>query len=135
MGLKNTTVRQLTDEDMLEISEWFANRRWSQPPRRHMLPETGYVAEREGKLLSVAWLYITNSSIGIVDWVATSPDAGYRGLASLVNLMDHIELVSKDDTQAWLHFTGNRKLAEYLKKKCRFKIGERDINLGVRSAR
>lgn len=135
MALKDIKVRLLRDEDMLEISEWFAARKWPTPPQGAMLPETGYVAELGDRKLSVAWLYITNSSVGIVDWIATNPDAGVRGLISIKKLIDHIEDVSRENVGAYLHFTPNDKLAKYLKRNCRFKISERGINLCVRAVR
>lgn len=135
MALKGITVRQLQDEDMVEVSEWFAKRNWNSPPQGQMLPSTGYVAVKEGKLLSVAWLYITNSAMGIVDWIATSPDAGFRGIASLENLINYIEDISKETTTSYFHFTPNDKLAKYLKRKCRFKIAETGVNLCIRNAR
>lgn len=135
MALKDITVRQLTDEDLVEVSEWFASRKWTHPPVGATLPETGYVAEIGDKKLSVAWLYITNSAVGIIDWIATNPEAGYKGMASVRALIDHIEEVSRRDTKSYLHFTGNDKLTRYLKKKCRFKVAESGISMCVRAAR
>ena len=120
---------------MLEVSEWFASRKWPRPPQGAMLPETGSIAELGGRKLSLAWLSITNSSVGIVDWIATNPDAGVKGLISIKALIDHIEGISREGVSSFLHFTPNDKLALYLKKKCGFKIAEKGINLCIRNTR
>lgn len=125
MALKDITVRLLTEEDMAEVSEWFAARKWPVPPGGKMLPETGYVAELDGRMISVAWLYITNSEVGIIDWIATNPEAGARGIISVKKLIEHIEGVSLGSLNTFMHFTPNDRLAQYLKKKCGFKVTEK----------
>lgn len=129
--MKNVTIRLIQDEDLVEISEWFAARKWPVPPSGKMLPESGYVAEKDGKLLSVAWFYLTNSQVGIVDWIATSPTAGATGIISLIKLLEHIEEISNGTTNVFMHFTPNDKLARFLKKKCGFKVTEK-ANVCVR---
>jgi hypothetical protein len=133
--VKNLTIRKIDDDDMLEISEWFSSRKWPVPPSGKMLPESGYVAVRDGKLLSVAWLYITNSQVGIVDWIATNPSAGPHGLISVTRLIDYIEDLSKGYINVFMHFTPNHKLAKFLKRKCGFKIAETDVNICIRRRR
>lgn len=122
--MKNLTIRLIQDEDLLEISEWFAARKWPIPPHGKMLPDTGYVAERDGKLLSVAWFYMTNSQVGIIDWIATNPDSGTQGLISIIQLLKYIEEISRGETNVFMNFTSNEKLAKFLKRKCGFKITE-----------
>lgn len=129
--LKDIRVRPITDDDFPEISEWFVKRRWSVPPVGKMLPETGYVAVSGEKLLAVAWLYITNSQVGIIDWIATNPEAGIAGLVSVKKLVEYMEAVSAGSANVFMHFTPNDKFARYLKGKCRFKITEK-ANVCVR---
>lgn len=132
--MKNVTIRQLHDEDLIEVSEWFAKRKWSRPPSGKGLPDTGYVAVAEsGQLLSVAWLYITNSDVGIIDWMCTNPDAGQtEGLRSIAKLIDFIEAVSAERCNLFMHYTPNAKFARFLGKKCRFKTTETGVNLCFR---
>lgn len=129
--MKGVTIRLIEDDDLLEVSEWFAARKWPVPPSGKMLPESGYVAEKDGKLLSVAWFYLTNSQVGIVDWIATNPDAGATGLISIISLLRYIEDISEGRTNVFMHFTPNDKLARFLKKKCGFKIADKS-NVCVR---
>jgi hypothetical protein len=129
MNLKDIQIRPIEDDDMVEVSEWFARRKWLTPPARGMLPKTGYVAHRGGKLLSVVWLYITNSQVAIVDWIATNPEAGYSSLVSVKVLLEHVERLS--DATVFMHFTPNDKFAKFLGKKCGFKTTEK-ANICVR---
>ena len=122
-SLKNIVVRLIQDEDFVEVSEWFVKRKWPVPPAGKMLPESGFVAEQDGKLLSVAWLYVTNSQVGIIDWIATNPEAGASGIISVKKLLDHIETISSE-TNVFMTFVPSDKFAKYLKNKCRFKITE-----------
>ena len=130
--MKNVLIRLIEDEDLLEVSEWFSARKWPVPPSGKMLPETGYVAVTgDGTLLSVAWFYLTNSQVGIVDWIATNPTAGAQGLISVIKLIAHIEDISSGTTNVFMHFTPNDKLARFLKRKCGFKVTEK-ANICVR---
>ncbi len=132
--MKNVTIRLITDDDFPEISEWFSARKWPVPPSGKTLPETGYVAldTASNRLLSVAWLYITNSDVGIVDWIATAPEAGAKGLISVIDLLGYIEGISAGRCNVFMHFTPNDKLAKFLKRKCGFKIAETGVNICTR---
>lgn len=129
--MKDVIVRLIQDEDLPEISEWFVARKWPVPPAGKMLPESGYVAEKDGKLLAVAWFYLTNSQVGIVDWIATNPTTMTLGLRSLIKILEHIEKISAGRTNVFMHFTPNEKLATFLKRKCGFKVTEK-ANVCVR---
>lgn len=132
MSLNDVTVRHLEDDDMVEVSGWFSERKWRVPPQKEMLPETAYVAEWDGKLLSVIWLYVTNSGICILDWVATNPKYPIRGIRSLKKVTEFAEEVAmKVDKRAFIHFTHNDKLAKHLNKKCGFK-NDGKVNISIK---
>jgi len=134
MKMKDITVRGLVEEDLVEVSQWFINRKWFAPPNGKILPEdTGYVAEIDGRLLSVAWLYITNSHIGIIDWIATNPESGTMGLKSIKKLLDYIEEVSRENITTYMHFTSNERFAKYIGKNCRFKPREKGVSICMRT--
>jgi len=124
--LKDLKVRPIEDGDFVSVSEWFVKRSWPVPPAGQMLPESGFVAfTPDGKLHAVAWLYVTNSQLGIIDWIATNPDSdGMLGLVGVKKIIDWIERVA-DGINVFLHFTPNDRLAKFLKGKCRFKISEK----------
>jgi hypothetical protein len=135
MRIKDIKVRDLTDDDMLEVTSWYVDRRWAYPPNPDILPQTAYVAELDGKLLAVIWLYVTNSRLGILDWVATSPKSGHRGIVAVKKIVDYIEELATVDGQGTLntliHFTHNDKLASYFNKKCGFKDNDK-VNTNVK---
>lgn len=130
--MKDLTIRLITDDDMPIVAGWFTARKWTIPPNGKNLPESGYVAEKNGKLLAVAWLYITNSEVGIIDWIATNPDSMVEGLISVTKLISYIEELSAGRISVFMHFTPNEKFSAFLKKKCGFKIAEKDVNICVR---
>lgn len=131
MGLKDITVRDLADEDMVEIVEWFKHRKWRVPPASHALPGTAYVAEQHGKLLSVVWLYLTNSGVGILDWVATNPESGPNGIISIKKVLKHIEGLVEDNLTTFIHFTHNDRLATFFNKKCGYK-NDGKVNISIK---
>lgn len=115
-------VRPLEDDDMVEVVGWFQDKNWKIPPTDRVLPELGYVAEEKKKPLAVAWLYVTNSGVAIVDWLATHPRAGSRGIFAVKKLIEHIEESSQGKVTALVHYTSNDKLAGFLKGRCGFEI-------------
>ena len=141
MGIaKEIVVRRLTDDDMVEVSEWYVKRKWPVAPGGGMLPESGYIAELNGEKLAAGWLYVTNSTIGIIDWLATSPSAGVRGLIGIRRILRHIEDVTQGSEGVPGHhtlmtFTPNVKFAKFLKEKCGYKTAERGLHLCVRNRR
>lgn len=132
--MKDIICRPVTDEDLVELSEWYTHRKWRIPPNPNVLPESGYVAELDGKLLSVIWLYITNSGVGIVDWVATNPNSGTIGIRSLQKVLKYTENLANTKLNTFIHFTHNDKLSKFFNKKCGFKAdGKVNINYKVLS--
>lgn len=125
MAIKDIIVRPVVDEDYIEISEWLKDRKWPMPPARGSLPATGYIAEENGKPLAAGFLYLTNSSIGIFDWLSTNPESGYRGLVGLKKISEYIKRVSDPEVSVILSFQGNGKLANYMSKKLGYKKVEK----------
>lgn len=117
-------VRDINDDDLVTVSEWFARRKWPVPPSPAILPKTGYVAERNGEPVAVAWLYITNSSLGLVEWSATDPESGIVGLRGLKKVMDHIKKISEPRVKVLFQFVPNKKLAKYMEKRFGFRKSE-----------
>lgn len=130
-SLKDIKVRLLTDDDMVEISEWFKARKWSYGPAPKILPESAYVAELNGQLLSVVWVYVTNSGLALMDWIATNPNSGVRGLISVQKLFRYVENIFKesDGVSACISYAHSDKLAKYLAKKCGYKVDSKKVNM------
>ena len=131
MALKDIIVRELTDEDMVEVSEWFVARKWPVVPSPHILPKSAYVAELEGKLLSVAWVYCTNSGLALIDWVATNPKSGTKGIISVQKVFKHVDeiLAATGSITACISYTHNDKLAKYMDKKCGYRRDRLKVNM------
>lgn len=66
--------RIILEQDYPLLATWWT-RRHGEPPPLNMLPATGVFAEENGIPVACAFLYeISNASINIVEWEATSPD-------------------------------------------------------------
>lgn len=137
MGLKDIKIRQLTDEDMVEVSSWFSDRKWKHGPAPKSLPPTAYVAEVGGKLLSVVWVYVTNSGLALADWIATNPRAGTKGIISVKHLFSRLDqiLLASGNVSICISFTHNDKLAKYLEKRCGYKRDKTKVNMSYRYIR
>lgn len=125
------SVRLIEEEDFVEVSAWFADSHWKTPPMGNNLPESGYIAEEGGRKLAVAWLYVTNSGVALVDWVKTNPEVGGRGVFAVKKLMGHIEAIAENQINSIIYVTPNDRLAGFLKSRCGFKT--RKENVCVRS--
>lgn len=121
MAVKDIIVRPIEDDDYLEIGEWMKARKWPMPPSKGALPPTGYIAEENGEKLATAFLYVTNSSVAILDWITTNPKSGFRGIVGVKKINDHVKKITEPRVQAILHFCGNDKLATYMVKKLGYK--------------
>jgi len=115
-------VRDIQDDDMPEVSSWFATRKWPKI-KQASLPPTGYVAFDGGnnKLLAVTWLYITNSSLALLEWHATAPDAGVKGLRGIQKIIQHVKDVSDGKTTTIIDICSNDKLSAMITNKCGFR--------------
>ncbi len=131
MALKDIKVREITDDDFLVVSEWFSARNWRMPPARDILPPLAYVAELDGRLLSVVWVYVTNCGLALLDWYATNPESGNTGIISVKYLTKYVIAVMEESetTTACISYTHNDKLADYLDKKCGFKKDKTKVNM------
>lgn len=135
MALKDIIVRDLTEEDMVEVSSWFTDRKWSMAPAPGILPASAYVAELDGELLSVAWMYITNSGLAFVDWIATNPKSGVRGIISVQKVFKYIDklIARTGNIRACVSYTHNDKLAKYMSKKCGYNLDNTKVNILTRT--
>ena len=76
----NYNVRLVTVEDYPTLIEWWKSYDHVEVPESHMLPNGGlggFVVEKSGRLMAAGFLYLTNSSIGYVDYLISDPD--YKG--------------------------------------------------------
>lgn len=111
MKSKDIKIRELVDDDIAEVSEWFVRHKWPIAPSKSLLPDLAYIAEIDDTPLAVIWVYLTNSSIFWFEWVATNPDFQVKGLISLKKLSSALlKIVPQTQRIEW---HGVRGLVEY----------------------
>ena len=75
--MENTcNVRQVTIEDYIVINDWYKKRK-EQQPKSSILPNNGlngFVVEKNGNIVAVIYLYLTNSKMGYFDFLMSDPD-------------------------------------------------------------
>ena len=73
---KRIKVRQVAMEDYKYIDSWY-EKRGHLKPKMIILPNDGmggFVVEKEGRLIAVIYLYLTNSKMGYFDFLMSDPD-------------------------------------------------------------
>lgn len=84
-------ARKFTGEDYPIVSEWYVAHGWPSAPHVGMLSSTGLIVEDETGPLAVGFIYLTNSAIGFLEWIATRPKMGAKALKALKFLFDEIK--------------------------------------------
>ena len=73
---KDYNIRMIKVEDFPTLTKWWEHYEGVEVPDSGLLPNGGLgglVAEREGKLILAAFIYMTNSDIGYVDYMVSYP--------------------------------------------------------------
>jgi hypothetical protein len=73
-------IRPVRVEDFNTLKEWWESYDHMVVPSVDLLPEEGklgLVVEKEGRMMAAAWVYLTNSDIGYVDFLVSDPN--YKG--------------------------------------------------------
>jgi len=73
---KDLLVRNLKKDDYDFIAKWWKWWRWKVIPRE-MLPEnglSGLIVEKNGVRIVSGFIYMTNSTTAILDWIVSNPD-------------------------------------------------------------
>ena len=77
---KDYSVRPIRVEDYPTLVKWWESYDGVEVPDSGLLPDGGlggFVVVKEGKLIAAAFLYLTNSDIGYVDFLISDPN--YKG--------------------------------------------------------
>ena len=130
MTSKNPMLaRKIEESDMAEVTSWFTDRKWAFAPTGGTLPEdTGFVTFNNHELIACCWLYLTNSNIVLMEWIATNPKVKNIGtrLKGIKVLVDHVKNVMvKQNKTTLISFTSNERLAKYFKKRLGFDISRK----------
>ena len=74
---KNYIIRPVRVEDYPTLIKWWEHYKDIEVPDSGLLPNKGlggFVVEKEGKIIAAAYVYLTNSDIGYVDYLISDPD-------------------------------------------------------------
>tara|TARA_R110002074_G_scaffold194553_4_gene360615 strand:+ start:356 stop:808 length:453 start_codon:yes stop_codon:yes gene_type:complete len=77
---KKINIRPIRVEDYLKLIKWWEYYDHVQVPSSDLLPDGGlggFAVEKEGRMIAAAYIYLTNSSMGYVDFLVSDPD--YKG--------------------------------------------------------
>jgi hypothetical protein len=71
------------------VAPWFVAHGWPVAPALEVLPTMGVlIFSDEDEPLAVGFLYISNSILGFIDWLATNPKLGVSGFKALQFLVE-----------------------------------------------
>lgn len=65
--------RKYDPADYETIAPWYKAHGWSEPPEPAIFPTTGIIVEDGLGPVAVAFLYLSNSPLGFIEWTATRP--------------------------------------------------------------
>lgn len=87
-------IRPFEPSDYGDYATWFTGHGWGQAPSLDLLSNTGFlVYDKEGPLCA-GFVYYTNSSITLLEWMATNPQRhGIRTVKAIKVLIDHVKLM------------------------------------------
>lgn len=96
---KNYTIRNVTVEDYTTLIKWWESYEDVEVPDSGLLPNNGlggFVVEKEGKIRAAAYLYLTNSDIGYVDFLISDPNYKnrdrYEMIIDLINVCSEVAI-------------------------------------------
>ena len=73
-------ARPIKVEDYTILMEWWNSYDGIEIPDSSILPDNGlggFVMEKEGKMVAAAYVYLTNSAVGYIDFLISNPN--YKG--------------------------------------------------------
>ena len=89
-------IRYLKEDDYPTIAKWWEAWNWPVLPRE-MLPdngESGYIVEKNGIPIVSGFLYLTNSTGALLEWIVSNPDYREKDRKEAIEML--INGVEKD---------------------------------------
>lgn len=75
------------DKDYWEVCEWWRQHEWPFIPP-HALPDNGVmIVDENGVKYAAGWLYVTDSSMGMFEWLVTNPKSPIMYRKAALELM------------------------------------------------
>ena len=110
-------VRRLRDEDYKTISKWWKKWGWPVIPKDN-LPPTGLIVEKNGTSIVSGYIYITNSTAALLEWIVSNPEYRDKDRKKAIELLiKKVESFCKDiDVKHIITLGRNKSLIETHKK-------------------
>jgi len=110
-------VRRLRDEDYKTISTWWKWWKWPVIPKEN-LPPTGLMVEKGNVSIVSCYIYLTNSSGALLEWIVSNPEYKEEDRSKAIELLIiAAENMLKDQGVAYIFSIGrNKSLMETHKK-------------------
>lgn len=78
MNYSDFNIREYDDRDFDVFMTWWRKWRWGDRVSKEILPDIGYVIEKNNIALCGGFLYTTNSLLASIEWVVSNPFADKR---------------------------------------------------------
>ncbi len=115
-------VRRLRDEDYKTISTWWKQWKWPVIPKES-LPPTGLMVEKNGVSIVSCYIYITNSTGALLEWVVSNPDYKDKDRKQAIELLiTTAEDILKKDGISYIFSIGRNKHLNSTHKKLGWQV-------------
>ena len=118
---KEYNIRPVIVEDYATLIKWWESYDHIEVPESHMLPNGGlggFVVEREGRLLAAGFLYFTNSTAVLLEWIISNPEYKNKDRTKAIEtLIESAEIFCKKNNKKYMFsISKNKSLTEIHKK-------------------
>lgn len=112
--------------DYVFLEQWFKERNWAEAPTKNLLPGTGWIVFSDtDEPLAAGWMYLTNSSVRILEWTVTNPNSHpIKRLKALRYLIQYIEDLLVGTGCVLMQFIPDQKLAKFYESSLGFTKSE-----------
>ena len=125
----NYDIRPIKMDDYPELTKWWElyKKDGVTVPKKSLLPNKGlggFVVEKEGRLIASAFLYLTNSALGYVDYLIADPTYRENDRQDmLLDLAAYVTMVAvKTGCETVWAMTSNKKLVDMAENTGDFEI-------------
>jgi hypothetical protein len=111
--LSTVTIRNYSTSDYPLVCELWAAQAWPAPGPA-ALPKTGKIAYLNGRIAAAAFLYRTDSTVGILEWVVADPKLSSEDRSTAVNevLLTLTDEAANQGCKVLFHMTSHKRLIE-----------------------
>lgn len=118
-------VREIRDEDFVEIATWLKDQPWPYPATEAVMPPHALVAENDGAIVLAVYMYTTESSVCFVDWIAYDathdPIVLGQAFKLVFDTISKVALKLTPQIKVLTLTTKSQKVADQLEK-CGFRV-------------